>query len=350
LFDIDNHCASEQHIVRVIQRLKNPLDQVLPDFNAKADLGYSGFFGFENKSNPFFAPLMCATQDRDVDLSTAIAVAFSKTPMVMALESYSLNQYCKGRFTLGLGSQIRPHISRRFGMPWTDKPARQMREYIHALHAIWDSFEQGGPLDFQGETYSHTLIAPEFIPYIEGYGRPKVMLGAVGPRMTEVAVDLTDGLLTHSFVSEKSLREITLAAVEARLQKNKRPRSEFEIQLPLFIATGGTEEEYRKNVEWHRHRIGFYSSTPAYKEMLDIHGWGDVHPEARRLTREGRWDDLGTLISDDMVDTYTVRGEPKDIAPIISTRFGDFIDTIQCNLEIESNEVQYDIVKAIEAI
>lgn len=336
--------------MRVIQRLKNPLDQVLADFNRKVDLGYKGFFGFENKSNPFFAPLMCATQGRDVDLSTAIAVAFSKSPMVMAMESYSLNQYCKGRFTLGLGSQIRPHIMRRFGMPWTDKPARQMREYINALHAIWDSFEQGGGLDFQGETYSHTLISPEFIPYIEGFGRPKVMLGAVGPRMTELSVDLTDGILTHSFVSEKSLREVNLQTIEDRLVKVGKSRSDFEIQLPLFIATGGTEEEYKKSVEWHRHRIGFYSSTAAYKYVLDMHGWGDLHAEARRLTRENRWDELGTIISDEMVDTYTVRGEPHEIAPKIEQRFSDFIDTIQCNLELESDEVQYEIVRDIENI
>ena len=267
--------------MKVLQRLKNDLNEVLPDFNRKSDLGYKAFFGFENKSNPFFAPLMCATQNRDADLSTAIAVAFSKTPMVMAMEAYSLNQYCKGKFTLGLGSQIRPHVLRRFGMPWTDKPARQMREYIAALHSIWDSFESGGPLNFEGETYKHTLISPEFTPYMAGYGRPKVMLGAVGPRMTDLAVDATAGLLTHSFLSEKTLREVNLRAIETRLKRNEKSRADFEIQLPLFIVTGSNEEEYKRNIEWHRHRIGFYSSTPAYKNVLDMHGWGAVHSETR---------------------------------------------------------------------
>jgi probable F420-dependent oxidoreductase len=336
--------------MKVIQCLKTNINEVLPDFNRKAELGYRAFCGFETKSNPFFAPLICAAQGRPVDLSVAIAVAFAKTPMVMAIEAYTLNQYCEGRFTLGLGSQIKPHIIRRFGMPWSDKPARQMREYIRALHVIWDSFEQGGPLKFEGETYQHTLISPEFIPHLEGFGRPKIMLGAVGPRMTEAAVDLTDGLITHSLVSERSLREINLKAVEERLAKNARPRADFKIQLPPFIVTGGSEEEYKKNLEWHRHRIGFYGSTPAYREVLDIHGWGEVQTETRKLTQEGRWAELGAPITDEMVDTYTVMGEPQEIALKIKQRFGDFVDTIQCNLELESDEVQYEIVRSIEEI
>jgi probable F420-dependent oxidoreductase len=249
-----------------------------------------------------------------------------------------------------LGSQIKPHVVRRFGMPWTDKPATQMREYLQALHAIWDAFESGGPLNFEGKTYRHNLISPEFTPYLAGFGRPKIMLAAVGPKMTNVAVDLTSGLLTHSFVSEKSLREINKAAVDIRLQKNNKPRSQFEIQLPLFIVTGSTEEEFRRNIAWHRHRIGFYSSTPAYKDVLDLHGWGDVQMETRNLTRAGRWGELGEPISDEMLDTYTVMGEPREIAPKIEQRFADFIDTIQSNLELQDEEIQYEIIREIEAI
>lgn len=340
--------------MKVIQRLRSNhsgnLDNVLPDFLRKTQLGYRSFFSFENKTNPFFGPLICAAHNRDVDFATAIAVAFGKTPYVMALESYSLNQFCQGRFVLGLGSQIRPHIQRRYGMPWTDKPATQMREYVQALHAIWDSFETGAPLNFQGETYQHTLMTPEFAAYVGGFGRPRVMLGAVGPGMTNAAVDVADGLMTHSFVSEKTLREINYGAILERLQKNGKPRSAFEIQLPLFIATGSDEEEYERNVAWHRHRIGFYASTPAYKIQLELHGWGHVHDETKRMTKEGRWDDLWKPITDEMLDTYVVRGEPKDIAPQVKQRFSDFIDTIQCNLELKDEEVQYRIVKDIEAI
>lgn len=342
--------------MRVIQRLRSNhsgnLENVLPDFLRKKKLGYRSFFGFENKANPFFAPLICAahTPEKDVDFATAIAVAFAKTPYLMALEAYSFNQYCHGRFSLGLGSQVRAHILRRFGMPWTDKPASQMREYVRALHAIWDAFESGKPLDFQGETYKHTLMTPEFTPYIGGFGRPRVLVGAVGPGMTNVAVDVSDGLMTHSFVTEKSLREVNYAAILQRLAFNGKPRSAFEIQVPLFIVTGSDEEEYRRNMAWHRHRIGFYASTPAYRIQLDLHGWGDVHAETRKMTKEGRWDDLWKPITDEMLDTFTVLGEPKDIAPKIKKRFGDFVDTIQLNLELKDEEIQYGIVRDIEAI
>ncbi|GLR68930.1 LLM class F420-dependent oxidoreductase [Acidocella aquatica] len=336
--------------MKVTQRLRNNLKDVIPDFNRKVALGYKGFFGFENKSNPFFAPLMCATQNRGIALSTSIAVAFSKTPMVMAMESYSLNQYCQGNFTLGMASQIRPHIVRRFGMPWTDKPVSQMREYIAALHAIWDAFESGGPLNFEGETYKHTLISPEFIPYIEGFGRPKIHLGAVGPGMNRLAAEVASGVITHSFVSEKSLREINLAPIEQILREQNKPRSSFEFVYPIFIATGSNEEEYKKNIAWHRHRIGFYASTPAYQVQLELHGWGALHQEVKKMTKEGRWSELGAPITDEMLDTFTVMGEPKDIAPKIKQRFGDFVDTIQCNLELQDEEVQYEIIKSIESI
>ncbi|MCS6946389.1 MAG: TIGR03617 family F420-dependent LLM class oxidoreductase, partial [Steroidobacteraceae bacterium] len=278
------------------------------------------------------------------------AVAFGKSPYVMALGAYSFNQFVHGRFSLGLGSQIRPHIERRYGMPWTDKPAVQMREYVHASHAIWDAFEDGKPLKFEGQTYRHTLMTPEFAAYNAGYGRPRVLIGAVGPGMTDAAVDVADGLITHSFVSEKSLREINYPRILERLKKHNKPRSAFEIQLPLFIVTGSTAEEFDKNLAWHRHRIGFYASTPAYKIQLDLFGWGEVHDETRRLTREGRWDELGRPITDEMLQTFAVIGEPKEIAPKIKQRFGDFIDTIQSNLELQDEEIQYRIIKDIEAI
>ena len=336
--------------MKVEQRLKNNMRETVPDFLTKRKLGYKSFFGFENKFNPFFLPLMCASHDTSVGLSTSIAVAFARSPMEMALDSYSLNQLCEGRFKLGLGSQIKPHITRRFGMPWTDKPATQMREYIAALHAIWDAFESGERLNFEGETYRHTLLSPEFTPFIEGYGRPPVLLGAVGPGMTRAAAAVADGMITHSFVSELSLRELNDVALQKGLAERGKPRSEFELVYPVFIATGATEEEYKKKVEWHRHRIGFYASTPSYKVQLDLHGWGDLHYELNKMTKEGRWDELGQPISDEMVDTFCVRGEPDDIAPIIKKRYSGLVDTIQSNLELEDEETQYQIIKQIEDI
>jgi probable F420-dependent oxidoreductase len=335
--------------MRVIQRVKDNLRDIAPDFLRKRALGYRAFSGVENKTSPFFQVLLCAAHDRSCDFSSSIAVAFAKTPMVLALESYSVNQYCQGRFRLGIGSQIRPHIVRRFSMPWTDKPATQMREYIAALHAIWDAFENGSPLNFVGTTYQHTLISPEFIPFSDGYGRPKVLLGAVGPGMTRVAAELADGMITHSFVSEKSLRQVNLKIIETVLREQNKPRSQFDLIYPIFIVTGTNEDEFKRNIAHHRDRIGFYASTPAYKIQLDVHGWGDLHTETRRLTKEGRWSELGDTISDEMLDTFAVVGEPHEIAPKIKKRFGDFVDTIRCDLELADQEAQYEIVKSIES-
>lgn len=335
--------------MRVTYRLKDNINEVLPDFEQKRALGYRAFSGVENQSSPFFGVIACASRDNTLDYSTSIAVAFARSPVLMATEGYSVNQFCQGRFSLGIASQIKPHVVRRFGMPWTGAPATQMREYIAALHAVWDSFETGKPLDFHGETYTHTLMTPEYVPANE-FGRPRIHLGAVGPGMTRVAGELCDGIVTHSFVSEKGLREITLANVLTGLERAGKPRSSFEIVFPILIVTGTTEEEFAANREFWRNRIGFFASTPAYKHQLDFFGWGDLMEECRQMIREGRWDELGDPITDEMIDTFTVMGEPKAIAPKIAARFGDFVDTLRIEIDLADQEVQYEIVKAIEAI
>jgi probable F420-dependent oxidoreductase len=225
-----------------------------------------------------------------------------------------------------------------------------MREYIAALHAIWDAFEQGGKLDFQGDVYQHSLLSFEFIPYVKGYGRPPITLAGVGPRMIEVAVDLTDGLVMHPFASEKSIRTITLPIVDERLAKNSRSRSDFDLILPLMIATGSSREELARNIERCRHRIGFYSSTLAYRSVLEVHGWLDLHDETKKLTREGRWDELGAPITDEILNTFAITGEPDGIAKTIKQRFGGVVDAIRSDLELEDQETQHEIIRAIEAI
>jgi probable F420-dependent oxidoreductase len=335
--------------MRVIQRLRDNLSEVISDFQDKRARGYQAFSGVENKTSPFFQVLLCAAHDRSCDFFTSIAVAFARSPMLLAIEAYSVNQFCQGHFSLGIASQIKPHIVRRFGMPWTDAPATQMREYIAALNAIWDAFESGAPLNFVGDTYRHTLLTPEFIPFSEGFGRPRLLIGAVGPGMTRVAAELTDGMITHSFVSEKSLRELNLTVIEAALKAKNRPRSSFELIYPIFITTGTNAEEYRRNAAHHRNRIGFYASTPAYKSQLELHGWGDLHAEVRRLIKQGRWQELGDPVTNEMLDTFTVMGEPHEIAPKIKRRFGDFVDTVRCELDLEDPQVQYEIIRAIES-
>ena len=236
------------------------------------ELGYDGLLVAEIAHDPFMPLAMAALHTSRIELRTSIAVALARTPMNMANIGHDLNAYSKGRFTLGLGSQIKPHITKRFSMPWHG-PAKQMREYIEALHAIWDCWYEKTPLNYVGECYQHRLMTPEFTPTNIEYGRPKVLMAAVGPMMMATAAAVADGIIVHAFCTEKHFKEVMLPRLESELAANGRTLDDFEIQFPLFVASGETEEELMRAKEAIKYRIGFYGSTPAYKTVLDTHGW-----------------------------------------------------------------------------
>ena len=246
-------------------------------------LGFSGAITAETAHDPFFPLLLAARETENIELITSIAVAFSRTPMNLANIGHDLNSFSKGRFVLGLGSQIRPHITKRFSMPWS-KPAARMREFIMAMRAIWDCWHNGTPLTFQGEFYTHSLMTPMFTPTDTEYGAPKVFLAGVGPKMTEVAGETADGMLMHAFTTEKYFREVTLPAIEKGLAIAGRSRDNFEISYPGFIVTGNTEEQFNASKSATCKQIAFYGSTPAYAPVLGVHGWGDLQPELNRLS------------------------------------------------------------------
>ena len=206
-------------------------------------LGYHGAVTAETSHDPFFPLLLAAEHTEKIQLVTSIAVAFARTPMNLANIGHDLNSFSKGRFVLGLGSQIRPHVTKRFSMPWS-KPAARMREFISAMRAIWDCWHNGSQLSFKGDFYDHSLMTPMFTPLDSEYGAPRVMLAAVGPLMTEVAGEVADGVIIHSFTTKKYLEEVTLPAVEKGLAKAGRSRSDFQISYPGFIVTGKNEEEF----------------------------------------------------------------------------------------------------------
>ena len=203
--------------------------------------GMNGLMTAETAHDPFFPLLMAAQSTEKIDLMTSIAVAFARTPMVLANVGHDLNQFSKGRFVLGLGSQIKPHITKRFSMPWSS-PAARMREFIMAMRAIWANWHDQQPLEFTGKYYTHTLMTPFFTPTNVEYGAPRVFLAAVGPKMTEVAGEVADGMIVHAFTTETYLRETTLPALTKGWEKAGKRREDFEIMYPLFVVTGGTEE------------------------------------------------------------------------------------------------------------
>ena len=288
-------------------------------------LGYNGVLTAETAHDPFFPLLLAAQETESIELMTSIAVAFSRTPMNLANIGHDLNSFSKGRFILGLGSQIRPHITKRFSMPWS-RPAARMREFILAMRAIWQSWHEGAPLKFEGEFYTHSLMTPMFTPTDTDYGAPKVFLAAVGPMMTEVAGEVADGVIIHAFTTEKYLREVTLPAVERGLAKAGRSRDDFQVVYPGFVVSGTDEAQFNQTKQAVCKQIAFYGSTPAYAPVLGIEGLGELQPELNRLSKQGQWDEMGTLIKDDVLDKFAVVGEPDEAVDKFLGRFGDVVD------------------------
>ena len=289
------------------------------------EMGYAGVMTAETAHDPFFPLLVAAQNTEKVELMTSIAVAFARSPMTLANVGHDLNAYSKGRFVLGLGSQIKPHITKRFSMPWSS-PAARMREYVMAMRAIWDSWHQQEPLAFTGQFYTHTLMTPFFTPTNTDYGAPKVFLAAVGPMMTEVAGEVADGVIAHAFTTEKYLRETTLPALERGFAKAGKSREDFEISYPAFVVTGQTEEELREAEVATCKQIAFYGSTPAYRPVLESIGVGELQDELNRMSKQGRWDEMGELITPDILKEFAVIGEPDTIAGQMKARYGDIVD------------------------
>ena len=287
--------------------------------------GYSGVFTAETGSDPFLPLLVAAGATERVDLVTAIAVAFARSPMTTAATANDIHRASGGRFILGLGSQIKPHIERRFSMPWS-KPAARMREFISALHAIWECWNEGTKLDFRGEFYSHTLMTPFFNPGPNPHGRPKVYLAAVGDLMTAVAGEVTDGILVHAFTTERYLREVTLPGLEKGAAKAGRSVSELDVVGPVFIVTGDDEAQRTAADGFVRNQIAFYGSTPAYRPVLELHGWGELQTELNTLSKQGEWGQMADLIDDEVLDAFAIVADsPADVGPAINKRFGDVL-------------------------
>ncbi|MFG2029168.1 TIGR03617 family F420-dependent LLM class oxidoreductase [Streptomyces sp. NPDC048825] len=292
--------------------------------------GYDGLWASESKHDPFLPLLLAAEHTDRLEVGTAIAVAFARSPMQLAYTAHDLQAYSGGRFSLGLGSQIKPHIERRFAMPWS-RPAARMREYVSALRAIWAAWNEGEKLDFRGDFYTHTLMSPFFSPPPAPGGAPKVFVAAVGEAMTRVAGEVADGLLAHGFTTERYLREVTLPTVEAGLAGSGRTRADFSVSHLLLTATGRTEEEMARAVDGTRRQIAFYGSTPAYRGVLELHGWGELGDELNALSksaREDKWEAMGRLVDDDVLNAFAVVAEPERVAAEISRRYGSLVDRV----------------------
>ena len=291
------------------------------------EIGYDGGFSFEAKLDPFLPLVLAAEGTRALRLGTAIAIAFARTPMNLAYTAHGLQAICGGRFMLGLGSQVRPHIEKRFSMPWS-RPAARMREMVLAVRAIFDAFEGCGPLDFEGEFYRHTLMIPAFDPGPNPFGPPPIYTAGFGPRMTRIAGEVADGFIAHPFSTRESLLSRTLPALEEGLSLSGRSREDLDVICATLVVTADTEEDFERSREAARKQLAFYGSTPAYRPTLDCHGWGDLHRELNRLSKQGRWEDMAGLVEDPVLEAIAVVGPRAEIAGRLAARLEGIADGV----------------------
>jgi probable F420-dependent oxidoreductase len=310
---------------------------------AAEEAGYDGAWTAETNHDPFLACVVAAEHSERLEIGTSIAVAFARNPMTMAYTAHDLQSFSKGRFLLGVGSQVKPHIERRFSMPWS-QPAARMREYIAAMRAIWDAWENGTRLDFRGDFYTHTLMTPFFDPGPTGFGAPPVYLAGVGERMTEVAGELCDGFLCHGFTTERYFREATRPALERGRARAGKTLDGFNIALPSFVVTGSTTEEMDAATDRVRQQIAFYGSTPAYRGVLQLHGWDALHDDLHMLSKQGRWVEMGKLIDDEILHAFAVIAEPEQLAAELLRRYRGLVTRLSLSAPYRFDAARWEPV------
>jgi probable F420-dependent oxidoreductase len=329
--------------LRIDRGIPSELSRVPSAVASLEQRGYDGCWAGEIDHDPFLPVLLAAEHTSRLEVGTSIAVAFARNPMTVANLGWDLQTYSGGRFNLGLGTQVQAHIEKRFSMPWSH-PVRRMREFVHALQAIWTAWQNGTKLAFDGEFYTHKLMTPMFSPKPSEHGFPDVFIAAVGEAMTEMCGEVADGLLAHAFTTKRYSDEVTTPALLRGLQRAGRDRSEFQVSCPIFIVTGETQEKMSAAAATTRKQIAFYGSTPAYRKVLDLHGWGDLHTELHRLSKEGRWDDMGGLVDDDVLHAFAVVAPISEVAGALRARCDGVIDRVLPAFPADLSEAAVDVV------
>jgi probable F420-dependent oxidoreductase len=289
---------------------------------ALRDAGATGVFTFEGPHD-VFAPLTLASTVGGLDLMTNVAIAFPRNPIHLAHQAIDHQLLSDGRFVLGIGTQIRTQVEKRFGADF-DKPVARMSEFVGALRAIFQTWTTGERLTFEGEFYRHTLMTPTFTPKDIPHGPPPIYVGALGPRLTRAVAESADGLLVMPFGSKRFLHEATMKRVDEGLAASGRTRDDFAV-IPEIIVSVSDEDPHHTST---RQLLAFYGSTPAYRPVLDAHGWGDLQPELHALSKQGRWQEMGGLIDDEVLHTIAACGTPKEIAAHIRDRVAGVSDQV----------------------
>lgn len=312
--------------------------------------GYDGVSTQENRHDPFLPLAVAAVNSQRMQLSTGISIAFARSPMVFANLAWDLQKASRGRFVLGLGSQVKGHNERRFSVPWT-APAPRMRECVQAIRAIWRSWTTNERLDYQGEHYRFTLMTPNFTPEPLDGPAPPITIAAVGPAMMKVAGEECDGVRLHIFCTPKYLKNVALPRLHKALAASGRARESFEISGGGFVVTGATDEAVAKAFEWVRMRIGFYGSTRAYWPVFEQHGLEDLGEKLNHMSKTNQWEAMTSEVSDDVVRLFAAVGRHDELAAAIGAHFGGISDSISIGTPVDApGGVPADLLKDIQQI
>lgn len=314
------------------------------------DAGYDGVTTSELAHDPFMPLAIAAQATERAALGTSIAVAFPRSPMITANIGWDLNAQSGGRFELGLGSQVKGHNERRFSTPWV-APVPRLREYVESIRAIWRCWETGEKLNFEGEHYRFTLMTPEFSPPKTGFAAPPISVAAVGPDMLRMAGRVADGVRLHGFCTRKYIENVCMPRIEEGMGRSGRARESLEISGGGFIATGPDEAAVQAKLDWARYRVGFYGSTRTYLPVFEQHGLEDLGLKLHRMSTEGKWSELASQVSDDVVRLFAAAGDYEALPQAAAERYGGVVDTLRLDLpdDIEPDRHR-DLVAKLKAI
>jgi len=312
------------------------------------EAGFDGAYSFEGQSDPFITIAAAAMKTKKMDLMTSIAVAFARNPMSLAYLGNDLQMLSSGRFILGLGTQVKSHVEHRFSMPW-GKPVTRMREMVLAIKEIWRCWATGDRLQFQGEYYHHTLMSPTFSPAPNPHGAPKIYLAGVGPNMTACAGEVADGYFVHPFHSAKSFDELSMPNLQRGLDKADKSLEDFTISAQVITASGEDDEQLQAAIGSARGQIAFYGSTPAYKPVLEVHGWEGMHDEWKVMAKAGKWMEMMASVTDEMLETFALIGTPEEVASKMKERCGGKMDRVSPVIYQPDTELLKALLKALRA-
>lgn len=315
----------------------NTLREIPEHARAAEEMGVDGMWTSETAHNPFLPIVLAAEHSKTLELGTGIAVAFPRSPMVTAQAAWDLAEQSGGRFMLGLGTQVKAHITKRFSTSW-DAPVDRLREYIQSVRAIWSTFQTNTPLRYEGQHYRFTLMTPFFNPGKMDHPNIPIYIAGVNEGLCQLAGETCEGFHVHSFHTPQYLRELIIPAIEQGAQKAGRTRADVALACGVFVVTGDTEEERQNNSVMVRSQIAFYASTPSYRAVMDMHGWQDLHEELNAMSRQNRWFEMGEKISDEMLNTFAVVATAEDLPHALHERYAGLLDRVTYYMPFKPEE------------